>query len=160
MMLSVERNLILLLYAQTPVLRRELRWSQFYCWLKCFVKIILFTGSDNQIRIFLIFFTNKKRFTSSVFPLFVFYFFAFFSWKTIQLVEKLLKFSWFIVSELVARSSEQDILLYFQRRTTENIDLESVQKAVFSPSTLSNQATGTFIFNFVAYPVAYAILGK
>ena len=30
-MLQVERNLILTLYARTPVQQRELRWSQLYC---------------------------------------------------------------------------------------------------------------------------------
>ncbi len=39
------------------------------------------------------------------------------------------------------------------------VDLEKVRMAVIDPATISNQLTGTVLFNWVAYPIAYSILG-
>ena len=42
----------------------------------------------------------------------------------------------------------------------EEIDLEKVRNSVISPSSISNQLTGQVIFNWVAYPIAYSLLGE
>lgn len=40
------------------------------------------------------------------------------------------------------------------------VDLQATKKAVLAPETISNQLTSAIIFNFIAYPIAYALLGN